>query len=181
MPPRRHLLTVASAAATALVLASCGGGGSDHGASPGGASSPPAGGAAAVRTATSSLGNVVVDGGGRTLYQFAGDTGATSTCSGACAVEWPPFTASSTPKATGGVPASALSLVARTDGRRQVAIDGHPLYFFEGDGSAGQVNGQGLDDFGAKWFVVSPQGKRLTASAGSSSNRGGAGRGGYGL
>ena len=68
---------------------------------------------------------------------------------------------------------SALSLVKRSDGKRQVMTDGHPLYFFKGDQYAGQLNGQGLDAFGAKWFIVSSSGKSVTGSASSS-------RGGYG-
>jgi hypothetical protein len=56
-------------------------------------------------------------------------------------------------------------------------IDGHPLYFFQGDQSAGQLNGQGLDAFGAKWFIVSPSGKSVTGSASSSSSSGSTTRG----
>lgn len=133
-----------------------------------------------VRTADTSLGTVVVDGSGRTLYLFAKDTGPKSTCSSSCAVNWPPFTASSTPKAGGDVQASALSLVKRGDGKRQVAIDGHPLYFFAGDQSAGQLNGQGMSAFGANWYIVSPSGKSITGSASSSSSSGSSTRGGYG-
>ncbi len=176
---RKHLLSVASIGATALVLASCGGSSSSKSTSSSSGGTKPASSSAAtmVSTAKTSLGAVVVDGSGRTLYLFAKDTGPRSTCSGSCAVNWPPFTAASTPKAGGGVQASALSLVRRSDGKRQVVIDGHPLYFFKGDQSAGQLNGQGLDAFGAKWFIVSPSGKSVTGSASSSSSGGSTTRG----
>jgi len=176
---RKHLLSVASIGATALVLASCGGSSSSKSTSSSSGGTKPASSSAAtmVSTAKTSLGAVVVDGSGRALYLFAKDTGPRSTCSGSCAVNWPPFTAASTPKAGGGVQASALSLVRRSDGKRQVVIDGHPLYFFKGDQSAGQLNGQGLDAFGAKWFIVSPSGKSVTGSASSSSSGGSTTRG----
>ena len=155
---------------TALVVAGCGGGSSGSSGSGGSTTSAStAGGAAAVRTAKTSLGTVVVDGSGRTLYLFAKDTGPKSTCSGSCAAAWPPFTAAAKPATSGGVPASGLTLVKRTDGKRQVAIDGHPLYRFEGDTSAGQLNGQAVDAFGAKWYVVTPAGKTVTATGKGSS------------
>ncbi len=161
------LLVFASLAVTALAAAGCGGTASGNGPSAANAGMKPASSSAApkVSTAQTSVGTVVVNGEGRTLYLFAKDTGPTSTCSGACAANWPPFTAPSTPTAAGGVPASALSLVKRSDGRRQVVLDGHPLYSYTGDQAAGQLTGQSLDAFGAKWFTVSPAGKRITASA----------------
>jgi predicted lipoprotein with Yx(FWY)xxD motif len=169
---RIHLLSIAAVGLTALALASCGGGSSHKSTPPSSSATTPASSSAGpvVSTAKTSLGTVVVDGSGRTLYLFAKDTGPKSTCSGSCAVNWPPFTASSMPKAGGGVQASALSLIKRSDGRRQVVIDGHPLYFFAGDQSAGQLNGQGVNAFGAKWFTVSPSGKGITGSASSSSS-----------
>ena len=179
---RTHLPSLASVGVAALVLASCGGGSSNQGTSSASSRPMPASSSAGpmVRTAKTSLGTVVVDGSGRTLYLFAKDTGPKSTCTSSCAVNWPPFTASSTPKAGGEVRASALSLVKRSDGKRQVTIDGHPLYYFRGDQSAGQLNGQGLDAFGAKWFIVSPSGKSVTGSTSSSSSGGSSTPGGYG-
>jgi predicted lipoprotein with Yx(FWY)xxD motif len=170
---RIHLLSAASAGLAALILASCGGGSSSTGA-------PATSAGPMVKTASTSLGTVLVDGSGRTLYLFAKDTGPKSTCSGACAGNWPPFTAASLPKAAGGVPSSALALVKRSDGGRQVVIAGHPLYRFTGDQSAGQLNGQGVNAFGARWFTVSPSGKSITAASSSGSSSGGGGyRNGY--
>jgi predicted lipoprotein with Yx(FWY)xxD motif len=42
-----------------------------------------------------------------------------------------------------------------------VTYDGHPLYRYAGDDKAGQTRGQGLDQFGAGWFVVSPSGHKI--------------------
>jgi predicted lipoprotein with Yx(FWY)xxD motif len=175
---RPTLLCVASVGLAASALAGCGSSGSsDSTPSTAGTKPAPRSAAPTVDAKKTSLGTVVVDDTGRTLYVFAKDTGPKSTCSGACASNWPPFTAQSAPRAGTGVAASALSLVKRDDGRRQVVLDGHPLYFFGGDRSAGQANGQGVDAFGAKWFVVSPSGRSVTGSgsAGGSSGYGGNG------
>jgi predicted lipoprotein with Yx(FWY)xxD motif len=182
---RTHLSSAAAIAVTAAVLAGCGGGSSGSGGSTTSAST--SGGGTTVSTAKTSLGTVVVDGSGRTLYLFAKDSGPKSTCSGSCAAAWPPFTVAAKPATSGGVSSSGLTLVKRSDGKRQVVIDGHPLYFFKGDTSAGQLNGQAVDAFGAKWYVVSPTGKTVTATstsssggAGSSTGSGSSSRSGYG-
>ena len=175
---RPTLLCVASAGLVASAIAGCGSGSSYDSTPSTGAAKPASSSAAAtVDAKRTPLGTVVVDGGGRTLYVFAKDTGPKSTCSGACASNWPPFTASSAPRAGTGVAASALSLVKRDDGRRQVTLDGHPLYFFGGDRSPGQANGQGSDAFGAKWFVVSPSGRSVTGSASAGGSSGYSGNG----
>jgi predicted lipoprotein with Yx(FWY)xxD motif len=87
-----------------------------------------------------------------------------SNCSGACASAWPPVPASGTVTASGGALSKDLGSITRSDGTKQVTYDGHPLYYFAGDTSAGQTNGQGSDGFGAKWWLVSPAGAMITAS-----------------
>jgi predicted lipoprotein with Yx(FWY)xxD motif len=181
MMTNKYLLSAATVGISALALASCGGSSSTSSASSSSGAKPASsGGAPMVSTAKTSVGTVVVNGSGRTLYLFEKDTGRKSTCNGTCAANWPPFVTSSTPKTAGGVRSSALSLVKRSDGRRQVTLDGHPLYFFKGDQSPGQLNGQGLDAFGAKWFTLSSAGKTITAAPSSSSGSGSSSGGGYG-
>jgi predicted lipoprotein with Yx(FWY)xxD motif len=177
MTPRKYLATLASAGVIALIVAGCGSGGggsSTSSAKPASSSSGPT-----VTAASTSLGKIVTDGQGRTLYRFAKDTGMQSNCTGACASNWPPFTATSKPAALSGVPASAIRLVKRSDGAKQVALDGHPLYYFAGDQSAGQTNGQGADEFGGKWFTVGPSGSQVTTAPKSSSSGSSTGGGGY--
>jgi predicted lipoprotein with Yx(FWY)xxD motif len=157
----------------ALVIAGCGSSGGSSSNSPSSSNAGPT-----VTAASSSLGRIITDGQGRTLYQFAKDTGMSSNCTGTCASLWPPFTASSKPAAGSGVTANAIKLVKRSDGAKQVTLGGHPLYYFSGDKSAGQTNGQGLNDFGAKWFTTGPSGAKVTAAAKSS---GGSSGGGYGF
>jgi predicted lipoprotein with Yx(FWY)xxD motif len=117
---------------------------------------PPPG--SAVDTGSSRLGSILVGANGRTLYLFKKDLGPTSTCSGACASVWPAYTTNGNPVAGAGVQASLLGTTKRSDGTTQVTYAGHPLYYFAGDTSPGSISGEGLKQFGARWWVVSPAG-----------------------
>jgi predicted lipoprotein with Yx(FWY)xxD motif len=148
----------------AAVATGCGGGDDDGGYSPPAASAKPAHsqrGGATVDVRSTSLGKILVDSQGRTLYLFKKDTGTKSTCSGACAAAWPPFTTSGKPKAESGVKASLLGTTARSDGSTEVTYNGHPLYYYAGDQGPGDTTGQGLDQFGAEWYVLSPAGSQV--------------------
>ena len=121
----------------------------------------------------SGLGKILVDSQGRTLYLFAKDSGTKSTCSGGCATAWPPLLASGKPTAGGGAKASLLGTTPRSNGRPQITYNGHPLYGYQGDGKAGDTNGQGINGFGAPWYVLSPTGNEISkasSSSGGSSN-----------
>src|SRR4030095_10543868 len=129
-----------------------------------------------------SLGMVLVDGSGRTLYLFEKDQPNQSVCAGACAAAWPVDQSSGTPKAGSGVTASMLGTITRSDNTAQVTYNKHPLYYFSGDSGAGQQHGQGVDAFGAAWFAVGPAGGAVsggatatTANGGGYGRRGGAG------
>ena len=115
-----------------------------------------------------SLGKVLADSSGRTLYLFRKDRGSRSACSGDCARDWPPVRVSGRPTVASGLKASKVGTTKRSDGKSQVTYNGHPLYRFEGDKKAGQANGQGLTAFGARWYVVSPAGSQITARLSSS-------------
>ena len=104
-----------------------------------------------------SLGTVLVDGGGRTLYLFTSDTGADSACFDACADTWPPLTIAGGPPVAGdGVDESLLGTARRDGGALQVTYNGHRLHSYAGDRKAGDVEGQGI---GNSWSVVSPAGE----------------------
>ena len=167
---------------TALAVAACGGGGSATAASkaPTSAVTPaPKSGAPhgpTVRVATTRLGKVLVDSRGRTVYLFTKDSGTKSTCSGACATAWPPVLATGKPTVSGGAKASQVGTTTRSDGKRQVTYNGHPLYRFVKDTKSGDTNGERLTAFGGSWFAVSPTGKRIAgqtskSGGGSSSSR----------
>jgi predicted lipoprotein with Yx(FWY)xxD motif len=161
------LFSATIAAAIALLAAGCGGGNNNSSSSSGGSpattSSPATTAAtgATVAVKSSKLGKILVDDQGRTLYLFEKDKSATSTCSGSCAAAWPPDTTSGTPKAGSGAAAAALTTSARADGSMQLVYHGHPLYRYAGDIKAGDTNGEGLDQFGAEWYVLSPAGNKI--------------------
>jgi predicted lipoprotein with Yx(FWY)xxD motif len=182
---RRPLVALVALAAVGVLAAGCGsnGSGSGSGSGSGGYGSsgtaPASGGASSVATisATSTnLGTILVDGSGRTLYLFEKDQPNQSACAGACAAAWPVDQSSGTPKAGSGVKASLLGTIKRSDGTTQVTYNKHPLYYFQGDSGAGQQNGQGVDAFGAKWFVVAPAGGAVSGGATATTTNGG----GYG-
>jgi predicted lipoprotein with Yx(FWY)xxD motif len=151
-----------AAGALALAAAGCGGGSSGGGyGGGGGTASTPAKGGASVGVANSNLGKILVDAQGRTLYLFEADKGPKSTCSGACASAWPPVTTKGAPVAVDGAAKAMLGTTKRADGTMEVTYGGHPLYTYAGDTSAGQATGQGLDQFGAEWYVLSPAGQKV--------------------
>src|SRR4051794_31491501 len=166
---RRHLISMAGAGMVALgsvALTACGGGAATGAQSPiyGGSGSTTSHRSASqttsgkVSTASTSLGTVLVDSQGRTLYLFKADKATESACSGACASAWPPLRVSAKPTAGGRATASKLGTTQRSDGQPQVTYNGHPLYTYIGDSEPGDVNGQGLTAFGAAWFALSPSG-----------------------
>jgi predicted lipoprotein with Yx(FWY)xxD motif len=160
--PLSLLLAFAAIALVALVVAGCGGGDNQATASSGGSNA--AGGSSTIGLSKiGGLGRVLVDSLGRTVYLFEKDTGPKSTCFGACATEWPPVTTSGKASAGSGVTASMLGTTKRSDGKTQVTYNGHPLYLFEADQKQGDATGQNVDAFGAKWYVLSPAGDKVTA------------------
>jgi predicted lipoprotein with Yx(FWY)xxD motif len=118
-------------------------------------------GGATVKIAKSKLGSILVDSRGITLYDFPPDKMATSTCYGACAALWPPLLTKGKPHAGPGVKASLLGTTKRKDGKVEVTYDGHPLYYFVTDRKPGQTTGEGVNQFGAPWWVLSAAGKEI--------------------
>ena len=72
-----------------------------------------------------------------------------------------------------GVTAREVGTTSRSDSKTQATYNGHPLYLFEGDSAAGDTNGQAISAFGARWYVLSPAGNQVTASASSSAGNSG--------
>jgi predicted lipoprotein with Yx(FWY)xxD motif len=115
---------------------------------------------AKVSVHATSLGRVLADAHGRTLYVFDLDARGRSSCSGTCAATWPPLLTTGTPVALAGVPANRLATAKRGDGRLQVTFLGRPLYLHAADGLAGQVTGAAV----AHWAALTATGKRLHRS-----------------
>jgi predicted lipoprotein with Yx(FWY)xxD motif len=169
--PRRSLIATAAALATlaALAFVLLHPSASDAGQAKG----------PIVSTATTSLGKILVDSRGRTLYLFGKDKNGKSACSGMCATFWPPLIASGKRVAAAGVKASLLGTTRRADGRMQVTYNHHPLYTFVKDTSKGQTNGEGVIAFGAQWGAVSPVGARVAKNKSSTTSPPASSGGGY--
>lgn len=120
-----------------------------------------------ITTKTGADGTFLTDGAGRTLYLWEKDPMGKSVCSGACSGAWPPVSAAGKVTASGGAKTADLGTITRSDGTKQVSYDGHALYYFVGDSGPGQTNGQGSDNFGAKWWLVTPAGTAITGMSGS--------------
>ena len=146
IPPaltRAAATTAAALAAAALVLLAV----AVAGASPAASASGSAGLTTTVIGGTTVLTNAR----GFTLYSFAPDTPATSTCYGSCAAYWPPVTG--TAAASPGLPGT-IATITRTGGARQLTYNGHPLYTYIGDTAPGQASGNNLNLNGGLWHEV---------------------------
>jgi predicted lipoprotein with Yx(FWY)xxD motif len=167
---RKSLAAAAAIPIAAVVLAGCGGNSTPASSQ----AAPPAAGADAATIGVAnngSLGKILVDSKGNTVYLFQKDSGTKSACTGSCATIWPPVRATGKPTVSGGLSASKLGTTARSDGAPQVTYAGHPLYLYTADSKPGDATGQGINAFGALWYVLSSSGAAVTS--------GGAGGSGY--
>jgi predicted lipoprotein with Yx(FWY)xxD motif len=110
------------------------------------------------------LGTVLTDQEGRTLYRFDKDTSkpAVSNCYGDCAAKWPPLLVEGKQITFTGVDEKMIGTVTRKDGTKQVTVNGWPLYKYAKDTNAGDFNGQAQ---GGTWFASTPEGKKAAGAA----------------
>lgn len=155
------------AAAMLLASAACGGGGETTDGQDGQAASPTDGGTPmqeaepTVAVADTSLGEILVDAEGMTLYMFDPDEQGESTCYDDCATAWPPLVVEEDPVAGEGADESLLGTVERDDGAMQVTYNDWPLYYWQQDTEAGDTTGQAVNDV---WWVVGPDGEPIRES-----------------
>lgn len=165
------------AAATLMLAAACGSTATTTaGTSPTKATTP--GGVLGV--ATTSLGPVLVDSKGLTVYLLTADSPGHSSCAAQCLQFWPPVSvpAGSAAPSVQGVSA-ALAVTKATSGASMLTAGGWPLYTFAADKAPGDVNGQGKKSFGGTWYAVSPSGIAVKATP-TSPPATSSGGGGYG-
>jgi len=112
-----------------------------------------------VKTADTSLGKIIVDAQGKTLYYFANDIAASgaSSCNGQCAALWPPFSTSNV-KVSAPLDPADFGSITRTNGTTQTTYYGWPLYYYFEDTAAGEILGQAANDV---WWVVSGEGNPI--------------------
>ncbi|GGZ52328.1 hypothetical protein GCM10010387_53260 [Streptomyces inusitatus] len=120
--------------------------------------------AASVKVADSPLGKILVDGAGRTLYAFTKDRAKAgdSACDADCVAVWPALTATRGLEPGPGLRPALLTETKLAEGAEQAVYGDWPLYYYVGDATAGEVNGQGLDGV---WFTVAPDGKLVREPA----------------
>ena len=167
VPRLRRVRVVAMIAVLGLTLAACGSAGPNKaggdaptasaGAPPATSSSAsaarlsrsPAG--ATIKVMRTAYGRVLVDGKGRALYLFTREHSSS----------WPPLLTAGKPVAGTGARASLLGSTRRRDGSTQVTYRGHSLYRYVGDRQPGQVLCQDVEEFGGRWYVVTPSGSAV--------------------
>jgi predicted lipoprotein with Yx(FWY)xxD motif len=144
-------LGAAGAAAVVALVAGCAS--SSHSASQAGGAAGSAknaaGGANVLKSKSTSIGKVLVDASGRTVYELVGDSATTPKCSGSCLAIWPPVKSNGT----------------------QMIVNGHPVYTYVGDKSAGQTKGQNLTDQWGKWLALDASGNPISSAATSPSSK----------
>ena len=177
---KKHLTIGLSAFALAALLSGCGGtsgtatspttaaaptsaAGSSSTSGPASTSAPAAA-AADLKVADSKAGQIVVDGKGMSVYYYTKDVkdSGTSTCTGGCLDAWPPVLATAGTPTVDGV-TGTVGTIATPDGKKQLTVNGMPVYLYAKDLAAGDVTGQGV---GGVWYLVAPSGEMITAAAG---------------
>ena len=108
---------------------------------------------AVVHFVETSLGTILVDQEGFTLYAFLNDTDGESSCTGDCLANWPAAVVEGGELNVGDLDASMFSTVENAEAGTMLKIGDWPLYRFAGDAAPGDVNGQGV---GEVWYVVGP-------------------------
>lgn len=176
---KKHLSIGLSAFALAALLSGCAGTGgtatsTTTAAAPPSATGPstsgpastsaPAAAAADLKTADSTAGKIVVDGKGMSVYYYTKDVkdSGTSACTGGCLEAWPPVLAAADTPTVDGV-TGTVGTIATPDGKKQLTINGMPVYYYAKDLAAGDITGQGV---GGVWYLVAPSGDMITAAAG---------------
>jgi predicted lipoprotein with Yx(FWY)xxD motif len=164
---KKHLFSGLGALVLAAALAACGG---SPGTSPTSASPAPASSAsdapastAELKTASSTAGDIVVAANGMSVYLFTKDVkdSGKSACEGACVAAWPAVTTDSDAPAVDGV-SGTIGTIPTADGKKQITINGMPVYYFAKDTAPGDVKGQGVNDV---WYLVSPSGEMVKGTA----------------
>ena len=168
---RKHWWATPVLAGAVMVVAACGS------SAPPAASTHPSPSAAAkansaanatvvIDTRTTGIGTVLTNAQGHTLYWFSIDTPAASKCYGACASYWPPVIGK--PVAGSGVSLpKGFGTITRSNGQLQATYDGHPLYTYAADTSAGMTTGNGSNLSGGIWWAMTPSGAKPSAAAAS--------------
>jgi len=109
----------------------------------------------------------LADAANRSLYMFTADQQATgnmpavSRCNDACAEVWPPVITTQPVRTETGVDDKLIGTVQRPDGSTQLTFGGWPVYYYLRDQKVGYIGGQGVNEFGGLWYLLSPSGEPM--------------------
>jgi predicted lipoprotein with Yx(FWY)xxD motif len=168
----KEVLAGGSAVVLAVLLAGCGGGSSTPTTATTSSSGSSANPATKFSVANvSGVGNVVVDGKGRTVYILTsgGKTNVPCTDASGCTKLWPDLPLPggvSAAKAGMGVDASLLGTKTLKDGKNYPTYNGWLMYEYAADTGPGQAGGQGIKSFGGTWYVLKASGTPVTSGSG---------------
>jgi predicted lipoprotein with Yx(FWY)xxD motif len=172
-PKARRLGLAVGSIALLMLAAACGSGSDSNAGSSGGSGAavqqgPTSGG---VSTVPTSLGTVLTNSQGMTLYGFAADSKGMSNCDAVCLEYWQPAPPGSTAKPPANSDAT-LGQITGTNGSPQLTVNGWPVYTYSGDNAPGDTAGQGLELSGGLWWVVGKDGSWIKSSSGGTSSGG---------
>ncbi len=166
--PTRRLAVAVGVAVLALVAAGCGSSPSSDATGSGTTATPvPSGGQLSV--ASTSLGRVVVDSRGFTVYMLTADSPGKSSCSSDCLSYWPPVAAPASGTPTAPNITAKVDETTTTTGSKMLTVGGWPVYTYVQDTAPGAVTGQGVTSFGGTWYAIGADGKPIQGPSGSSS------------
>ena len=141
-----------------ILLITCGLGGWAA-VAPAGASSGPA----KLQLRRTSVGTILVNSRGRTVYAFTKDSPNRDNCqkNSACLRVWPALTTVGAPIAGPGVKRSLIGTIGIKGGARQLTYAGHPLYTYIADTQPGQTTYVDILQFGGRWPALSASGQEV--------------------
>ena len=154
----------AGLASLALIAAACGSSAPSSSSGSGSSAGTTSTSSSALKTAKIGGATVLTNAKGFTVYWFAPDTSTKSNCNGSCARYWPPVKG---PVTAGSGVTGKLTVITRSNGTKQAAYNGHPLYTYVGDTAPGQDKGNGLKLSGGLWHQITVSGSAAPASSSS--------------
>jgi predicted lipoprotein with Yx(FWY)xxD motif len=118
---------------------------------------------ATLQLRTTSVGAILVDARGFTLYAFTKDGREKDMCAtiGGCLSLWPLVTNGGKPIAGRGVASSLIGTIALKSGARQITYAGHPLYTYSADSGPGQTSYVNVSQFGGRWPALNGVGQEV--------------------
>ena len=110
-----------------------------------------------------SVGKILVNGQGFTLYAFTKDRRNQDNCqkSSACLRIWPAVTTVGAPIAGPGVKRRLIGIITLTSGAKQLTYAGNPLYTYIADTHPGQTTYVNILQFGGRWPAVNASGREV--------------------